>query len=75
MPEIQIIGVRFINDIDVEFLIRWPDNSTTWLHEDVCFYQKQISDFFKRFENLSQKVSWYRRVFEAREYRGESQTE
>lgn len=61
MPEIQIIGVRFINDIDVEFLIQWSDGTTSWLHEDVCFYQKQISDFFKRFEKSFKLMnrSWY----------------
>lgn len=61
MPEIQIIGVRFINDIDVEFLIQGSDGTTSWLHEDVCPYATQVSNFFKRFEKSFKLMnrSWY----------------
>lgn len=48
--EIKVIGMRFVNDLDLEFLIHWPDGSTTWIHEDICPYPDQISDFFRRFE-------------------------
>jgi len=48
--ETTIIGLRFINDVDMEFLIHWPDNSLDWFHEDYCPCPNQIPIFFSRFK-------------------------
>jgi hypothetical protein len=46
----EIIGLKFVNEIDLEFLIRFSTGDQAWFPEDLCPCPNQIPTFFKRFE-------------------------